>query len=847
MPDEEITDEQQATALVERLRGDPGRAVAELRAAAAAVRDLPACASILWRGAGEAARWSTGFDDSATLLDAAIEAAARAGRDDLLRHARLTLSGTLYLSGRTEAALAVLDLAADGARGPLAARAAFQRATIMAREGRAEEALAAYELGLPGFEAAGDREMCAATLGNRAMVRLDLGQARQARRDLRRAQDLYRQLDATASVAWMEHNLGRAASREGDTIGALAHLRAAEDQLAGLGIDIAEVQSNRCEVLLQAGLYREAAAVARSTAEQCSAKGLAVEQGEATMHLAQALLGQLRHAEAAEAANRAGALFESQQRTGWGLRARALALGAHAEPRGDTAWRVVDELRRVGQILAAAHALALISPADAARAVAVLDRWKLDLRHAPLELRLASLAVRTMAAAGAGSKAQAMRLSARAVTIAEAQRRTLGSAELRAGVSAQLEQIRAIGLRLRLEARRAAAAMRWTERCRNAADLAPSNAPSTELAEAVSTLRAAQVAARDPQPDDVATLLRRQAEAQQRVLEVLRQRLPGRPTSGGARLRLSDLLGATVIQYHELDGVLGAIVVRHGRAERVTLASIGEIREHAAQLSRGLRRVAGGEPVPAALWSRLARLEELILPPSLGGRVVVAPTTMHLTLPWSALPRLFESEVTVAHRLTHWVGAEQASIAVTPRRCAALGGPGLATAADEVAQIGAVWPSITLAPSATTADALRAFADVDLVHFACHGRRRANDGQFTELLLTDGELVAVEVESLTRTPSTVILAACEAGALEPLPGDESAGFARALFAATTRTVIAATTLLPDTAETVSTMTALHRKLHDGLRPAAALAELRGAATDPRLRLVRASLSCFGWG
>ena len=112
--------------------------------------------------------------------------------------------------------------------------------------------------------------------------------------------------------------------------------------------------------------------------------------------------------------------------------------------------------------------------------------------------------------------------------------------------------------------------------------------------------------------------------------------------------------------------------------------------------------------------------------------------------------------------------------------------------------------------AAIVADTLDVLQRVDLIHLACHGSRRARDGRFAQLKLADGDLVSFELERLTRTPRVVVLAACEAGLLEPLPGDEAAGMATALFGATTATVVAPVVVVPDNSLTHAIFLDVHR-------------------------------------
>ena len=116
-----------------------------------------------------------------------------------------------------------------------------------------------------------------------------------------------------------------------------------------------------------------------------------------------------------------------------------------------------------------------------------------------------------------------------------------------------------------------------------------------------------------------------------------------------------------------------------------------------------------------------------------------------------------------------------------------------------------------------------------------------------QLKLADGDLVSFELERLARTPRVVVLAACEAGLLDPLPGDEAAGLAAAFFGATTATVVAPVVVVPDNSLTREIFLELHRLLRRGVPPAKALFAAQSVRTDPAERVIARSISCFGRG
>ena len=89
-----------------------------------------------------------------------------------------------------------------------------------------------------------------------------------------------------------------------------------------------------------------------------------------------------------------------------------------------------------------------------------------------------------------------------------------------------------------------------------------------------------------------------------------------------------------------------------------------------------------------------------------------------------------------------------------------------------------------------------------------------------------------------------MLSACDLARLETRPGDELLGFAAALIAMGSRTVIASVVPVPDAA-TKRLMVALHERLVAGRSPAVALADAQAALGPARAAL--AGFVCLGTG
>ena len=178
---------------------------------------------------------------------------------------------------------------------------------------------------------------------------------------------------------------------------------------------------------------------------------------------------------------------------------------------------------------------------------------------------------------------------------------------------------------------------------------------------------------------------------------------------------------------------------------------------------------------------------------------------------------------------------------------ALVAGPGLDGALAELSALASLYPSARRfgADRSRVADVLAALGEVDVAHFACHGRFRTDNPMFSNLELTDGPLTVFDLERLRRPPSVVVLAACDVGATAVGAGDELLGVTSALHRAGTRQVVASLVPVADAA-VVELMVALHRGLLAGARPAEALARAGRALGDgPGSVALRAAFSCFG--
>jgi CHAT domain-containing protein len=101
-------------------------------------------------------------------------------------------------------------------------------------------------------------------------------------------------------------------------------------------------------------------------------------------------------------------------------------------------------------------------------------------------------------------------------------------------------------------------------------------------------------------------------------------------------------------------------------------------------------------------------------------------------------------------------------------------------------------------------------------------------------------LATYDLERLPALPELLVLSACDSALSAVRPGDELMGLASALFGLGTATLVGSVVPVPD-AESRALMTAFHRHLVAGCRPAVALPRARADIGGG------AGFVCFGRG
>ena len=540
--------------------------------------------------------------------------------------------------------------------------------------------------------------------------------------------------------------------------------------------------------------------------------------------------------------------------SGTAIAARARSLAARLTRLG------LPEDARVAGLLAA-RALVATGRTGAAERVAA--------RHGPpgradrLDTRLLWRLARAELASAAGRPVEASRHLVAGMAALHRQRTQLGSLDLQTGAAVHGRDLARAGLAAALASGSTAAVYRWSERARAQALLLPPVRPPDDptAAAALEELRQVRHALREAElAGRPAAGLRSRAEALQRTVRELAWAAPGGAGAAGPELAppaavQDGLADAALVAYLRDGAALWALVVDQRSATVVRMGSYAAAEEAVLRLRADLDTQAGramprrlADAVATATRSDARTLAATVLDPLLtrvGDRdLVVVPTGILMTVPWSVLPACAGRPVTVAPSATSWLAARRRLRAQPPHRGATtllVAGPRNGRGEAEVRAIAALRPQATVlvGAAATPAATLGALAGVTVAHLAAHGRHQAENALFSALELAGGPLMGYDLQRVGSTPPMVVLSSCDLGLTDVRPGDETFGMATALLNAGSATVVASVGRVADHAA-MDVMTGYHRAVAAGRSPAIALAA--AAPADPAAGFV-----CFGGG
>ncbi|MFC7548934.1 CHAT domain-containing protein [Plantactinospora sp. GCM10030261] len=610
------------------LHRDPGQVAQAADRVVRRARDAgdPATLSAALAVLGRARRALGMMELAETDLTSAIEAATAADDRELAADAHLGLAGVYAFTGRTAAALAALDQVHRLGSARVQAYGQLQRAALEQRIGHPYAALAGYEQALPTLRDLDARVDIALVLMNRGVIRTQLGDGAAAIADLTEAGRLFTAEGNGYGHAQTVHGLGWAYANSGDLPAALRHLDEAVDRFRELGHSAPEVEVDRAEVLLAAGLSGLAAEAARDVAERLAAAGNRWHVALAWLVCARAYLLDGDRATAAGYAYRARSMFADHGATAWERTARLELV--RAGDSGDVA-----ELRALAAEFAAAGNARAAATALALAAVAAVEAGDIGLagelseacvRHAArlgvFEVRMQARYAMAVCTAAGGDDTSAARQVRAGLADLRRHRATIAAPDAQAAVAVHADQLAALGLRLAMRDGSAPVVLDWMERIRAAGATRPAARPpdGDGVAGRVAELRAtvAQIRAAEADGRDTVDLLHRQRDLE-RAIQRARLRMAGpRPSTGGRRrpdqhghrrtpvgvdALSAALAGGTLVALAEIDGRLVGVAVTGGRAG-ARLADLGPgqaARDAAATGMSALRSLLGATGGPA--------------------------------------------------------------------------------------------------------------------------------------------------------------------------------------------------------------------------------------------------------
>ncbi|MBO0839371.1 MAG: CHAT domain-containing protein [Sciscionella sp.] len=228
---------------------------------------------------------------------------------------------------------------------------------------------------------------------------------------------------------------------------------------------------------------------------------------------------------------------------------------------------------------------------------------------------------------------------------------------------------------------------------------------------------------------------------------------------------------------------------------------------------------ASAEELDAVLMRPIRRL--------LGDRrIVLVPTSVLHSVPWSALPSCRGRPLSVAPSVACWMRATPFATAKgVPHADGSVwvAGPDLRHAEREVRQLHAAFGGQLLTGERSTVDSVLSTMDCSLLaHIAAHGRFRQDQPLFSAIELADGSLYGYDLQRLTRAPRLLVLTACESGLTADRGGDQTFGLASVALRLGSSAVLASVLPVPDE-PAIDMINALYTRLAAGDSPAAALA------------------------
>lgn len=837
----------------------------------------PAAWCVAERALGLAAVHLQDLDTAIRHLRNAIRLGQRARSLTLAGEARMTLAFALIRRGRSSQALREIEAALLDLTGVERARALAQRGTILHQLGRLDDALTAYRSALPVLRRARDLLWTLRVVSNRGILHGARHEFMAAKDDLREAKRLSEELGSDLWVGFSNQNLGWLYALRGDVPVALHHLDLAERRFRALNSHVGSLLEDRGELLLSALLISEAREILAQAVEEFEREGRKVAVPQVRLLLARAAALDGDHESALAHSRQAVREFTQQRRPEWADVARLAVLTAKAAgpQREDIALRRAE---RTADALAIHRRRTSALEARILAAQLALDRGWIDRarrqlvlasrsrHHGPAVLRArAWYAEAILRHASDNPRGAKIALKA-GLRVLDEHRATLGATDLRAHVSGHRTDLAELGIRIALQERDARQAFAWAEQGRAShlmmRPVFPPDDPvlANALAELRGTATDIDQCRRDGRP--TTRLVHRMVTLERTIRDYLRQQ-DHKVQIGPAELvsvsELADALGdAALIEFIVVDQTIHAVTVIDGRVRLQLLGPMAQLRDFVDMTRFALHRLShrrtssAGRAAALTLLRRAgSRFDEVLLRPLVNlvadRPLVLIPTGLLQSLPWSILPSCAGRPVTVSPSARLWISASWQR----PKRSqiAVAAGPGVPGAHAEAEAVAAIHGTSALVGSSATVDAvMEAIDGASLAHLATHGRTHQHNPLFSSLRLADGPLTAYDLERLKQAPSTAILAACDSGHTAVRAGDELLGLSATFLSQGTQQLVASVVPILDV-ETKPLMIALHRFLTAGLSVAEALsrAQQQVANEDSSVLATAAGFICIGAG
>ena len=736
------------------------------------------------------------------------------------------------------------------------------------RGGQFVEGVSELDNAVRSVEHADDRSAANIYL-NRGTLRLFKGELRGANEDLVRSVAIAERAGHSVEQLKALHNLGYVEFLGGNSAVALRMM----DQARSIDADVSKavIMLDRSRVLIESGLFSDADETLIEAGELFRADKLWKDVGEVELARAECALLDGEFQAARRLAGNARHRFKRRGNDRWRRMAELVLLQGDLEDGrpglrlAPHALRLATEFEDEGVILQARTARLLaaqcyLRAGDADRAESAAGEADELREDDPISARMHVRLVRAELARATGqptSTKREIRAGLKELTRYQAQ---FGGIDLQTASAVHGRKLAELGLALALETGKVARVLAAVEEGRAISSrLASVQAPSDETAAGLlaelrqlsEELRAIET---DPAAMPKITAQRKRIREIQRTLRERAWQFEGtgevRRPAGIAQIGAElEGHGATLVCFFESERQLHAVVwgdrlgkiVALGAAEPVT-EQIKRIRADLDVMASGLLNGVMLAAVSASLSRSLASLDDALIR-SLGLpdlRLVLVPTGLLATVPWTILPSISGRPVVVAPSATAWLDASTRPGA-TDGEVFAIAGPDLGRATEEVKTIGRHWRGarVVHGKKATRDELAGGIFQARIVHVAAHGEHQMDNPLFSSIRLADAPLYAWELDQQATAAEHVVLSACELGRATIRPGDEALGLTSVLLRLGTRSVVSGVARVHDHVA-ADVMTRYHRDLAKGVDSAQALADACAVEKD-----LPAPFVCFG--